>query len=153
MSEIGRVALSRPVGAVAGALVLLIFLGCMSLSIKVGCKPEPDGTTCQEGQVYLRKGQELDVYYPFSYASPPNLELSGDSDDCEIIEQKADHFHIRYSGSIYARPHWKARGLKCLPPGATPAVIVSPQASPPDPPPPTNGPPSPLPPPTPIQTP
>lgn len=148
MSEIGTIVLSRPVGVVAGALMLLIFLGCMSLSIKIGCKPEPDGTTCQEGKVYLRQGQEVDVYYPVPYASPPNLELSGDSDNCEIIEQKADYFHIRYKGSIYAKPHWKARGQKCLPPGVAPAVIVPPPS-----PPPSNDSPSPLPPPTPVQTP
>ncbi|MGH7169376.1 MAG: hypothetical protein ACRELF_05865 [Gemmataceae bacterium] len=149
MSEIGRRVLTRPVGAAAGAVLILIFLGCMSLSIKIGCKSEPDGTTCQEGKVYLREGQELDVYYPIPYASLPNLELSGDDDDCVIIEQKADHFHIRYNGTIYAKPHWKARGLRCPQPAAIAPVIVPPPDAPLS----KDGPPSLLPPPTPIQTP
>ena len=147
MARIGRGVLSRPVGILAGSITLLIFLGCMSLSI--GCRTEPDSTTCQEGKVSLRKGQELDVYYPIPYASPPNLEINWDADECEIIEQKADHFRIRCKRQCEATPHWKARGLKCPPPGTTPTVIVAPPAPPPS----TNSPPSPLPPPTPIQNP
>ncbi|HEY7157155.1 MAG TPA: hypothetical protein VH575_24590, partial [Gemmataceae bacterium] len=96
--RLGRVLLSRSVGALAGVVIVLIILGCMSLSfggLSIGCKTEPDGTVCQEGKVNLHQGQELDVYYPVPYTSPPNLELSGDADKCEIVEQKADHFRIR----------------------------------------------------------
>ncbi|HTU18773.1 MAG TPA: hypothetical protein VMG10_11990 [Gemmataceae bacterium] len=123
--------------------------------MSIGCKNAPDGTTCQEGKVKLRPGQEFEVFYPIPYASPPNLEISGDTESCEIIEQKADHFHIRYKGTLFANPCWKARGVKCLPPpGAAPTVVVTPPASPPPPPPPaTNGPAVPLPAPTPVQTP
>jgi hypothetical protein len=149
-TRLGRVLLSRQVGALAGTVLLLIFLGCMSLSI--GCKTEPDGTVCQEGKVSLHKGQELDVYYPAPYASPPNLELSGDCDKCDIIEQKADHFRIRCNDPCDATPHWQARGLRCPPPGTTPPVIVTPSAPPPAPPP-TNDAPVPLPTPTPAQNP
>jgi hypothetical protein len=144
--------LSAPVGLTAASLMLAIFMGCMSLSMSIGCKTGPDGTTCQEGKVSLREGQELEVYYPVSYASPPNLEISGESNDCEIIEQKADHFRIRYKGSFDATPHWKACGQKGPPPAAAPTVIVTPPSPPPVPPP-TNGPPTPLPQPTPVPTP
>jgi hypothetical protein len=44
-ARLGRLVLSRPVGVLAGAILLLIFLGCMSLSI--GCKPDSDGTIIQ----------------------------------------------------------------------------------------------------------
>jgi hypothetical protein len=151
--------LSRPAGALGGGVIVLIILGCMSLSfggLSIGCKTEPDGTVCQEGKVSMHRGQELDVYYPVPYASPPNLELSGDADKCEIVEQKADHFRIRCKDPCDATPHWQARGLRCPPPAPTPTVIVTPPASPPAPPPPTNdSPPAtiPLPAPTPVQTP
>lgn len=151
--RLGRVLLSRPVGALAGVVIVLIILGCMSLSfggLSIGCKTEPDGTVCQEGKVSLHQGQEFDVYYPVPYASPPNLEISGDSDNCEILEQKADHFRIRCKGAADAAPHWQARGLK--PPAAAPTVIVTPPA-PPAVPPPTEGAPIPLPVPTPMPTP
>jgi hypothetical protein len=148
--------LSRQVGALAGTILILIFLGCMSLSfggLSIGCKTEPDGTICQEGKTSVHKGEELDVYYPVPYASPPNLVLCGSSDDCEIIEQKADHFRIRCKGPFDRTPQWQARGLRCPPPGATPTVVVTPPAPPAAPPPPTNGGSVPLPAPTPVQTP
>jgi hypothetical protein len=144
--------LSAPVGAVAASIMLAIIMGCMSLSMSIGCKTGPDGTTCQEGKVSVEDGQELDVYYPIPYASPPNLEISGDSESYQIIEQKADHFRIR-NQCVNRRYqwNWKARGSKC-PPGAAPTVIVTPPSPPPVPPPP-GGPPIPLPQPTPVQTP
>ena len=148
---LGQVLLSRQASALAGTILILIFLGCMSLSI--GCKTEADGTSGQEGKLSLHHGQEIDVYYPAPYAAPPNLELSGDCDKCEIIEQKADHFRIRCNDACDATPHWKARGLRCPPAVTPPSVLVAPSAPPPAPPPPTNGSPVPLPTPTPVQNP
>ncbi|HEY7428396.1 MAG TPA: hypothetical protein VH682_29455 [Gemmataceae bacterium] len=153
--RLGRVILSRPVGALAGAATVLIILGCMSLSfggLSIGCKTEPDGTVCQEGKVSMHQGQELDVYYPVPYTSPPNLVLNGDADKCEIVEQKADHFRIRCKDPYDATPHWQARGLRCPPAAITPTVIVNPPVPPPVPPP-TNNSPVPLPVPIPVQTP
>jgi hypothetical protein len=142
--------LSAPVGATAAALMLTIIMGCMSLQI--GCKTGPDGTICQEGKVSLEGHQELDVYYPVPYASPPNLEIEGDS-GFDIIEQKADHFRLRckvlhIGGDGRTHWNWKARGPKCSP-GAAPTVIVTPPA----PPPPTDGPSAPLHAPTPARNP
>jgi hypothetical protein len=155
-TRLGRLLLSRQMGALAGAILILIFLGCMSLSfggLSIGCKTEPDGTVCQEGKVSLHKGHELDVYYPVPYASPPNLELTGDCDKCEIMEQKADHFRIRCNDSCDATPNWQARGVRRPPPEITPTVVVTPPAPPPAPPPPSNSAPVPLPAPTPVQNP
>jgi hypothetical protein len=149
--------LSAPVGATAAALMLAIITGCMSLSMSIGCKTGPDGTVCQEGKVSLEHDQELDVYYPVPYASPPNLEIEGVSDGYEIIEQKADHFRIRCKVLVIGRDgrthwNWKARGSKCSP-GAAPTVIVTPPAPPPALPPLADGASVPLPAPTPVQKP
>jgi hypothetical protein len=146
-----RILTSRPVGALAGGTLVLIFLGCMSLSfggLSIGCRTEPDGTVCQEGKVELHPGQSLDVYYPAPYASPPNLELTGDTDKCEILEQHADHFRLVSRGTSNACPQWHARGLR----GGfvSPAVLVpSPPATVP---PPNDDKPIPLPAPTPLRT-
>jgi hypothetical protein len=109
-TRLGRIVLSRPVGVLAGAALLLIFLGCMSLSI--GCKPDGDGTICQEGKVCLQGEEERDVYYPVPYASPPNLEISDGGSWYEIIEQKADHFRIRSGGAAHSDRHsaWASDG-------------------------------------------
>jgi hypothetical protein len=133
--------LSRRVGALAGFVLALIILGCMSLSfggLSIGGRTEADGTLCQEGDVKLRVGQEQDVFYPIPYASPPNVELSGDMDHCEIVDQKADHFRIRNPSGGQACPHWHARGVKACAP--TTVIVASPPArpagTPPAPPPP-----------------
>ncbi len=151
-----RLLLSRPVGAVAAAAVVLIILGCMSLSfggLSIGCHSEPDGTLCQEGDLKLLQGQDQEIYYPIPYVSPPNLELSGDVDHCEIVEQKPDHFRIRNPKGATSCPHWRARGLRAAVP--PPAVFVAPPPAassgpPADVPPPTS---TPLPAPTPVSTP
>jgi hypothetical protein len=99
----------------AGGCFLAIVLGCMSISfggLSICSHNEEDGTFTQEGDIHLRKGQERDIYYPACYAAPPNLELSGDVDRCEVIEQRPDHFHVRNPGPFDASPHWKARGMR-----------------------------------------
>jgi hypothetical protein len=121
-----RMLLSRPVGALAGATFVLIILGCMSLSfggLSIGCRSEPDGTLCQEGDLKLLAGQDQEIFYPIPYVSPPNLELSGDVDHCEIVEQKPDHFRIRNPKGATSCPHWRARGLRAAP--TPPAVFVT----------------------------
>jgi hypothetical protein len=145
MSQRGRgsVVLSRLVVILAGVFFLAIVLGCMSISfggLSICSRTEEDGTFTQEGDVHLLSGQERDVYYPASYASPPNLELSGDVGLCEIVEQRPDHFHVRNLGPG-ASPHWKARGVR-----NSPVQVIVPAASPT--PPPLTGPT--LPPPAPV---
>jgi hypothetical protein len=151
-----RLLLSRPVGALAAAVLVLIILGCMSLSfggLSIGCRSEPDGTLCQEGDVKLLAGQDQEIFYPIPYVSPPNLELSGDVDHCEIIEQKPDHFRIRNPKGATSCPHWRARGLRASVPPPAVFVTAPPAASsgpPTEVPPPTS---TPLPPPKPLPTP
>src|SRR5262249_4362379 len=74
------VASSRWVGALAGGMILSIFLGCMSLSIgektyKSGCaEVTADNILVQTGETHLKSCGELDVFYPIPYAHTPNLE-------------------------------------------------------------------------------
>ena len=149
-----QILLSRPVGALAGGTLVLIFLGCMSLSfggLSIGCRTEADGTVCQEGKFELNPGSPLDVYYPAPYTSPPNLELRGDTEHCEIVEQDADHFRVQTRGQAKLDLHWKARGQR----GAVvlpPSKLMTP-SPPPAVPPPKEGEPAapvPLPAPTPL---
>jgi hypothetical protein len=124
--KLGWVLTSRPVGAAALAGLVVIFLGCMSLSIgerKVVEKIVPaecteEGVLCQEGKVTFQRGSSQVVYYPIPYASPPNLEINQDgpfcfSDDVILVEQKDDHFIVRTNSSgSPVTVRWRARGLR-----------------------------------------
>jgi hypothetical protein len=115
--------LSRKTGLAAGAVLMVIVLGCMNISIGSFRRSE-DGTFEQKGELRLASGCEQDVYYPIPFAHTPNVELSGDVDNCFLVEQKEDHFRIRNPGPFKCCPDWTARGVRCAPPA--PVVITAP---------------------------
>jgi hypothetical protein len=122
----------------AGAAVacLVVFLGCMSLNF--GTRTEviqhDDVSYMQTGKVSVPGGQEIEVYYPIPYGSPPNLELCSDWDHCVVVQQKADHFRVKNNRLLSTECKWTARGMRVAPPappGFPPPVIGPPPVPPP----------------------
>ena len=110
--------------ACLGALILCCVgsMGCLSFSCggRTINNPHDDPSVLsQTGSVTVVHGQELQVYYPVPYASPPNLELDDNLHRYEIIDQKPDRFRIRnVSGLGNFEVRWTARGVR-----ATPAIV------------------------------
>jgi hypothetical protein len=101
-------------------------LGCMSLSF--GDRTElvtPDnGFSRQTGQLRLRPGEELIVYYPGGYTAPPNLVVDDIGHDCRVIEQRPDSFVVKNLSSVARDVQWTARGTRVAPPAAPPSPTV-----------------------------
>jgi hypothetical protein len=72
-----------------------------------------DGLTRYHGTVGLAPGQEIDVYYPAPFASPPNLETSPVDPffGSVVVEQKADHFRIKSQSPFVREVTWQACGV------------------------------------------
>lgn len=129
-------------------------LGCMSLSFgerkEVVSPPVPvpplvpvpaplsdDGPITQTGGQQIAPGDEVTIYYPMPFQSPPNLVISensgGPSPTCYyLIDQKADCFRIRNATATTCRFPWTARGLKQIapvPPVNTGAPVTLPASS------------------------
>jgi hypothetical protein len=114
----------------AGMVFLGISLGCMSFTLggrtEVVSKEEVGGL--QRGKASLAPGEELVVYYPAPYASPPNLEMEDPSlfHAGRIIEQRPDGFRIKNTSSHAVELAWKARGVKASGPimSVTPSHVA-----------------------------
>jgi hypothetical protein len=124
------VVFSRQVAVLAGAAVVLIVIGCMSLHDSIN---HEDGTFSQEFTTSLSPGAEIEIYYPVPYTATPHLVLDDGHGDCILTDQQATHFRIRNRSQQYVRTvTWKARGIR-VPPGI---VVPLPQGPPPQGPPP-----------------
>jgi hypothetical protein len=115
----------RKAGVAAGVVLVLIFLGCMSIAIG-NRTPEgtvlEDGTLVQNGEATVPPGCEQDVYYPIPYARPPHLDVSSSFDECVLVEQREDHFRVKNVDHTFSHSvTWKARGMRCLPSPCAPA--------------------------------
>lgn len=108
--------------AVGAAIVALVSsMGCLNLQFGGKSSTTEDPSVVpQTSSITIPKGQELTVYYPKPYASPPNLELDNSSQNCKIIEQRADHFRVRNDGTTL-EVKWTARGVPMQA-----AVVVAP---------------------------
>ncbi len=105
---------------------LLSALGCMSFTFggrtEVVSPPPVPGPVAgtaewqQMGNVRVPVGEEMTVYYPIPYASPPNLVITGRGGACRVIEQKADCFCIKNNSDLPFELGWTARGVKAPPP-------------------------------------
>ncbi len=122
-------ALFSPKWACLAAVLLgLTILGCMNFApfpsqVEIKTTADTPGMLAQDGKIPERPGKEQIVYYPVPYASPPNLTLTDNAKDCDIVEQKENYFRIRFLAS--AKPQqevtWTARGVRVpLPGDATP---------------------------------
>src|SRR5262249_42278423 len=116
---------SRAAGILATTVIVLIVLGCMSISIggsgdQASCTEE--GCLVQKGEVTVQSGCEIKVYYPITYVHVPNLEVSSTFDEMEVVSQHEDYFRIRNSSSFSRTAHWKARGERANPCGSPPPL-------------------------------
>jgi hypothetical protein len=115
--------LSPPVGAAAACVVLVIVMGCMSLSIgnrTVEAPPNEEGMLCQQGEAHVPANSAQFIRYPLPYPRKPNVEISCTFDDCLIAEEHEDGFLLRNPNCLSRTVTWKARGIKCETPPATP---------------------------------
>lgn len=123
IERIGKIVCSRRMAALAGAAWIAVVLGCMSISIggkHITPGLHEDGAFVQEGKVHVPPGCQQAVYYPLPYAAPPNLDIDCTLHQCNIVEQKADHFVICNHGVFPRSVDWTARGVKCGPPPGLP---------------------------------
>ncbi len=91
-------------------------IGCMNLTfggrheIASPKEAEVAAEGLQRGKSYAPYAQEVTVYYPVPYASPPNLEFEDDAKRQFIVmEQRPDCFKIKNT-QVGAEFTWKARG-------------------------------------------
>jgi hypothetical protein len=105
--------LRRIAGAMSGTGFLVIVLGCMNIQLGGRTVVQEDSLTfTQEGSLVASAGQEVDVFYPVPYASPPNLVVEDLMHNSTLVEQKADHFRLRNDGHFSLSCSWTARGLR-----------------------------------------
>src|SRR5262249_11773804 len=112
--------------AVGSGAFLAFSLGCMSLSYSTGpgeCYKVEDGICQQSGKVVLTSNNEIAIYYPSPYPSPPNLVVESPWDDYIITDQKPDHFRIKNASNFSRHITWTARGVR------VPATIGTPVQS------------------------
>jgi hypothetical protein len=140
--RLDRFLFHRATACVAACLSLLAVLGCMSISIGGGGSHEVKtaaadetgtGVLAQDGKVIIRPGVEQVIYYPVSYASPPNLELEDTHGFCDIVEQKEGFFRVRFRTGFMTSQEslpWKARGTRCPPPPSGPPAAAAETATP-----------------------
>jgi hypothetical protein len=98
------------------AIFIGFSLGCMNLSFGgrtevVTKESDSIADGVQRGKAYADYGQEVVIYYPIPYASPPNLEIENDGKRyLHIVEQKPDCFKVK-NNHVGVEIAWKARGV------------------------------------------
>jgi hypothetical protein len=102
----------RFVIAASACCVLTIAIGCMSFSFGDRTEVVAPGVpyTRQTGLVSVPPGQELTIYYPNPYQSPPNLVIADPSHDCHVSEQHPDYFRVKNDSAGLRDFEWTARG-------------------------------------------
>lgn len=113
-----RFAWSRLVVGLGVCAFIGFSLGCMNLSFGgrheyVSSPKDGESVTdgLQRGKAYAGYAQELSVYYPIAYVSPPNLEFEDDAkSQLVIVDQKPDHFRVKNT-HVGVEFTWKARGV------------------------------------------
>jgi hypothetical protein len=129
---------SRPVGVAAAAVLLLILLGCMSISIGkfsgvTDGTTTSDGVYCQEGEINVPGNSVREVFYPAPYTSPPNLEISDTFSHGELLLQNEASFKVRNTSSLAITVSWKARGVRVGSATVLPQAPAEPALPPPAP--------------------
>lgn len=109
--------LQRVVLGVGSTLLLVIVMGCMGFSVRHQRESIniADGVNTEKGHVTVPARQELDVYYPVPFVSPPNLTINSAFDACALVDQQADHFRVRNTFSFPREVTWQARGVRSIP--------------------------------------
>jgi len=109
----------RLVGIAAATFLLAVVLGCMNISFegRRHIVNNDDQTYSQTGEMEVPPGQELEVFYPIPFASPPNLVIASSFSQCQMIEQRPDRFRVKNPTGLPHEVTWTARGMKGPPPG------------------------------------
>jgi|SRR5947209_4148889 len=126
-------------GVIAATAITFLTLGVGCMSFSFGGRTEvvsphetsaiADVTAEQKGHAQLASGDEITVYYPVPFASPPNLVIHDPASTCRVVEQRADCFRIKNNASVAPWRYdigWTARGVKTLPPAAVGPPPTSP---------------------------
>jgi hypothetical protein len=117
----------RWIAASVLAILLAIFLGCMSINIGWPvAETGSEDVLVQKGTLHPTGMLEQDIFYPIPYASPPNLTFDEMfHHDFVVVDQQPDHFRVRF---VKDRPlsnllgvDWTAKGMK-VPPVKPPAT-------------------------------
>jgi hypothetical protein len=123
-----RSATARAVVAFGVIAFLAFCVGCMSLNFggKSDVVAASDAEVAQKGKAFIRPGDEICIYYPTPFQSPPNLELVDPTAKhvLQITEQRADSFRARNMGQFGVSLAWEARGVKVAP-NVVPAAATS----------------------------
>jgi hypothetical protein len=123
------------------ALPLLAAVSCATTESTLVMNHGPTTTESGEFVILTPSPQTFDVYYPIPFASPPNLQLAGDTNDFELVEQQADHFTVRRRTAAPPTVHWRAEGKPHYGPPPPPPAVLRPVVIEPAPPPETKLPP------------
>jgi len=124
--------LRRSAGVVSGLGFLVIILGCMNIQLGGRTVLQEDSLTLtQQGSIAASSGQEVDVFYPVPYASPPNLVLEDFTHNYTVVDQKPDRFRLRNNGPFTPTCEWTAHGVRgtLAAAGARPATTVAPTST------------------------
>src|SRR5258708_11810469 len=97
-----RSATARAAVALGGVVFLAFCVGCMNFSFggKSDVVATQDSDIAQKGKAFVRPGDEVCVYYPTPFQSPPNLEFAdpASKQSVQVTEQRADHFRAKNMG-------------------------------------------------------
>ena len=112
-----------------------LWLVAATLAWSVGCQavqisPSTNDLSHQHGATILPAGQELDVYYPAPFSSPPNLLTKSIFNDCLVVEQQPDHFRIKNPTPFSREVSWEARGLPVTAPAPVQVNVAIPEPTP-----------------------
>lgn len=113
------------ISVIAAIMIPMMSMGCLALNFGGWSQKSDDPSiVAQSGSVPIPKGQEVVVYYPRPYASPPNLELEDTFHNYKIVEQRPDCFRVRNESGTWDLK-WTARGVPVQPP-----VVATPTTPP-----------------------
>jgi hypothetical protein len=110
--------LPRALVGLGGLLFVGFSVSCMNLNFGgktevVAPSDSHSAEGLQRGKVFVPIGQEVNLYYPVPYVSPPNLEFE-DADAnrrLHIVDQKPDHVRVKNLSNAPVEVPWKARGI------------------------------------------
>jgi hypothetical protein len=137
-----RLILSRFVVICAATLCVALVSGCMNICVDRSWCVSDEALCKQNGSFTLKGGEELDVYYPLPYSSPPNVTVKATfhEDNFALIGQYPDHFRVKNTGHFGREMTWESKGLRLSSPPLTLPVTPPPAGGLPSEPVPATGP-------------
>lgn len=123
-----RLLLSRLILLCCTVVLIAIIVGCMNICLDRSVGVGADGLCKQTGSFTVKGGEEIDVYYPLPYGSPPNVTFNSVFKTYEIVlvSQYPDHFRVKNTGHFAGEVTWEAKGLRQQPPVVFQPVVTVP---------------------------